>query len=148
MSTLDDFERDNRKLILKEVYRSADIKFYKLLFFSIIVSPFIIFEGMFIPILGQLLCLLSFILTCAYLYRTRSIKAFFAIVVGFVIGLVLISIASDLIITRGQVVFYILLGLSTAVTITYCVGISGALFLHYERASEKYSNETTLKQNL
>jgi len=140
MSILDKIEKEERRNVLREVGKNSKISFIKHFIISLFMFPFLIFEGMYIPILGQLLFILSIILTFFYLLRTKSWKALLGLALGFIISFTIIMASSEVLTSQGAPFFYFLLGLSTALTITYCIGISVALLFQYENAMHRLNS--------
>lgn len=136
MSTLDKIEREHRKLVLKRVHLFSEISFTRFLFIGFIATPFILAEALFVPILGQLLFLLAFCLTLFYLFRSRSFKAFFALLLGILCSLVITSLVAKKVSENGPLIFYFIVGFCTLFTFAYICWIAGEISALYKRADE------------
>ena len=138
MSCLDELEKLHRNEAKKNLHLYLAVNPLKLCLVSAFVTPFIVAEGLFVPLLGQILACASIMITLFYLYKARSIKAILSILSGIVLAIVLLSFFGHMLMEEGLFIFYLLLGFSTAVTIGYVLWIAGVITAGHEKAAAAY----------
>ncbi len=137
MNVLDKIEASSRSTLIDRAREDTTVSYRYAFGLPFVCTPFLITASMFIPLLGQLLALGAIVISIAYCRARRSWKHFFVgafSVISSVIALTLLSSAFSKQLFFGG---YILMGFSTAVSIAYIVGVSGALWHFYETGVNK-----------
>lgn len=136
---LDNFESDLRKDVRTRARAARRVSPRNTFLITAIVTPFLAVEALFVPFLGQALVLAAFVVSCLYLWAVRSLGVTLAGIGGVAVaGAALIAAPSPDLFTRAPLFIYLMFGLCTAATISYILVVASALWLHYERGSERH----------
>ncbi len=135
MNTLDSIESSQRSRYKERARQDQLVHGLAASAVAFIVTPFFVTSFLFIPFLGQVLPLLALALSLLYFHARRSWKLTLCSTLGCGISFAALSIASQAFLTSAPLGAYVLMGLSVAVSISYIIGISGALWRFYERGA-------------
>jgi len=95
---------------------------------SLIVAPFILIEGMFVPFFGQVVAILAFLTTVYYLRLVGSLQTVLFAVLGATISLSVLMLLPAYTTGSYGALGYFLLGGATFVSIAFIVGIGILIF--------------------
>ena len=136
---LDTFESDLRKDVRTRARAARQVSPRKTFLLTAFVTPFLAVEALFVPFLGQALFLAAIIISLFYLWAIRSLAVTLAGSAGIIASaLALIAVPTPDLFSRAPLFVYLMFGLCTAATISYILIVASALWLHYERGSERH----------
>ena len=135
-NTLNEIESSSRKAARLLARRNYVPQIWRAFLASLICSPAVITVFLFVPFVGQLLAIMSVLITAFFVYETRSLKVVTGGVLGLIMTPVLLRFFSTFWNYTSISTIYMTLGLSMALTISYLILVGAALFSFYERGFE------------
>lgn len=125
---LENLERDGAHKARERARTMDPPKNRHVFFVSLFITPFLVVEAMFVPLLGQALVLLAAFMSVSYLWYIGSWRGSFSALAGCILSLVLLIVipvaAKGLLGPLG----YFILGTATFLSIAYIVGIGILIF--------------------
>lgn len=132
-ATLTSIEREQAALIRSAALTHRRVYPVRTALLAFAITPFVIVELIFIPILGQVLVALAVITSGYYLWLVRSIWTTVLAAVGCALSAAVWAGLCEFLIKKGDLALYLALGIGTATMIAYILMVAGASLAHLER---------------
>ncbi len=136
--SLNDIERSWRKEVRKASAASAaQVSPWRDLFLfgggAALVAPFALCVGLFVPFLGQVLCVALFLLSLTFIWVRRSFTLALAWVLGCALGFGVVGLVATQYGTSAAALYYLLIAFSVFISGIGVIALAGAIWQHFER---------------